>query len=362
MALRILFYAVNGLGLGHVTRLLSIAREIRRIEKGADILFLTSSESNVVYREGFPSVKVPSKNSAFRAGLEPHRHISILHQTAFSVFSSFDPHITVVDTFPHGFSHELDQVLRWKKSKFVYIYRQRKDDKCYGDYFQSLLRRYHLIIVPHDKGEPGVVAPEGCRVLCTGPVLIRNKGDLWPRNRVVSAFDLPNHKKRVLINMGGGGQENWTKIIESIAAGLLEMNDFHPVIAEGSLAPRLKVPGCTVLNDYFPVCELYNAFDAVIAGCGYNTVNETLYFGLPGIYIPFERAVDDQFRRARFIHDAGLGLYVDYSEIRNLPSLLHALLEPDRARAFKANWGKLRLRNNARKAARAILGLSRRRQ
>src|SRR5690349_10863784 len=42
---RILFYAVNGLGLGHVTRLLAIARAVRELEPNAEIVFFTSSEA-----------------------------------------------------------------------------------------------------------------------------------------------------------------------------------------------------------------------------------------------------------------------------------------------------------------------------
>ena len=43
---RFAFYAVNGLGVGHVTRLLSIARALRVQSPGCEVLFLTSSEAS----------------------------------------------------------------------------------------------------------------------------------------------------------------------------------------------------------------------------------------------------------------------------------------------------------------------------
>jgi UDP-N-acetylglucosamine--N-acetylmuramyl-(pentapeptide) pyrophosphoryl-undecaprenol N-acetylglucosamine transferase len=355
--MRILFYAVNGLGLGHVTRLLAMAREVRRLSKKADILFLTSSESNVVYREGFPSVKVPSKNAACRAGMEPPLHISILHQTAFSVFSSFAPDITVVDTFPHGFAHELDQVLRWEKGRFVYVCRQRRDDKLESEYLHSLMSRYDLILVPHEKNEPGVLIPKGLRSFHSGPVLVRNRAELWPKERVLSTFALPHDKKRILVNLGGGGQDHWEKIIASIVGQLKNCGNIHIVIAQGGLAPVREFAGCTVLNDYYPVCELYNGFDAIIAGCGYNTVNESLFFRLPGIFIPFEREVDDQFRRAKSVEQAGLGFCLEYGDIKRLSSKLEELLEPGRHSAIMEGLRKFRIRNNAAKAAKAIVKL-----
>jgi len=59
---RFLFYAVNGLGLGHVTRLLAIARKLRAHLPLSEIIFLTSSEAeDVIFREGFAAFKVPSR-------------------------------------------------------------------------------------------------------------------------------------------------------------------------------------------------------------------------------------------------------------------------------------------------------------
>jgi UDP-N-acetylglucosamine--N-acetylmuramyl-(pentapeptide) pyrophosphoryl-undecaprenol N-acetylglucosamine transferase len=357
--MRILFYAVNGLGLGHVTRLLAIAREIRKIRPTALLLFLTTSESNVIYKEGFPAVKIPSKNIVCVSGFKIPLHIRIMHETAWSVFSSFQPDITIVDTFPHGFSHELDQVLRWKASRFVYIYRQRKDEKLDDDYFHSLLNRYQLIIVPHERGEAGVRIPRGLNVFYAGPILIRNRNEVLPRERIIRAFGLPQNKKLILINLGGGGQDNLHRIMGRIVNTMKHIPGIHPVIAQGSLLHYLPMGECTVINGYYPVCELYTAFDAVVAGCGYNTVNELLYFHKPALYIPFWREVDDQFRRAAVIENKGMGLSVTMENRGLLQEKLTRLLDRTVHRSIIANIRKAGIKNNARMAARAIISLIR---
>ncbi|MBN1699332.1 MAG: hypothetical protein JW881_17565 [Spirochaetales bacterium] len=356
--MRILFYAVNGLGLGHVTRLLAIAREIRRLKPSALILFLTSSESNIIYKEGFPSVKIPSKNIIMDSGFRVPLHIRIMHETAWSVFSSFQPDITVVDTFPHGFSHELDQVLRWKSCRFVYIYRQRKDEQLEDDYFHSLLRRYHLIIVPHDKGEPGIRIPCRTDVFYAGPIIIRNRKEVMGKEEVIRALGLPQDKKLVLVNPGGGGQDNLARVICRLVNVMKRIPAVHPVIAQGSLLHYLPMRECTVINGYFPVCELYSCFDAVVAGCGYNTVNEMLYFQKPGVYIPFDRAVDDQFRRAASVEKKGMGLTMTMENPGLLEDKLGQLLNRATCSRIMANIRKAGIRNNARSAARAVIGLS----
>ena len=66
--LKVLNYAVNGSGLGHVTRLVAINRWIDRLARACavepEIYFLTTSEADtLVWRNGFASFKIPSKTS-----------------------------------------------------------------------------------------------------------------------------------------------------------------------------------------------------------------------------------------------------------------------------------------------------------
>ena len=58
---RILFCCINGVGLGHVTRVLAIARQVRRLAPDSELLVLTSSENaGILWNEGIASIKVPS--------------------------------------------------------------------------------------------------------------------------------------------------------------------------------------------------------------------------------------------------------------------------------------------------------------
>jgi predicted glycosyltransferase len=356
--MRILFYAVNGLGLGHVTRLLAIAGEIRRLRPDAEILFLTSSEADsVIYEEGFPAVKVPSKNIARESGLKARIHVRILQETAWSIFSSFNPHVTVVDTFPLGFAYELDPVLKWRTSKFVFIYRQRKEEKTSQKSFQATLSKYDLVIVPHEKQEFGIMLPRGVNAIFAGKIIIRSKKDLLPAQQVKAQHNLPTDKKCALITLGGGGQEGLEGVIDGVLGIFKDYYpEIHPVAAHGRLLRSLNAQnGCTVIKQYFPLCELYNAFDYVIAGCGYNTVNELLYFNKPALFLPFERQVDDQERRAQILHDAGMGLKADPYKITDIKEKFARILNGEEYTRIEKNLKKKRFKNNAGRSARAIL-------
>ena len=355
--MRILFYAVNGLGLGHVTRLMAIAREIRGLKPDAEILFLTSSEADsVIFEEGFPAIKVPSKNSARESGLPARIHVRLLQETAWSVFSSFNPHITVVDTFPLGFAYELDPVLKWRTSKFVFVYRQRREEKTLQKRFQSAICKYDLVIVPHEKQEFGIMLPRQVKAVFAGKIIIRGKKDLLPAARVKEIHNLPVNKKCVLITLGGGGQEGLEEVINRILGICEGFRDIHPVVAHGSLMRGINPHNnCTVIRRYFPLCELYHAFDYVVAGCGYNTVNELLYFNKPALFLPFERQVDDQERRARDIREAGLGLTADPYNTADIREQFEKLLDDNVYAQIKKNLKKKRFKNNAKRSARAIV-------
>src|SRR5437016_5130165 len=94
---RILFYAVDGLGLGHVTRLLAIARKVRALAPEAEIVFLTSSEAeNILYREGFAAFKVPSKTLRAEAHLRSYTYSRMLQTVTLNILAAFHPHILVV--------------------------------------------------------------------------------------------------------------------------------------------------------------------------------------------------------------------------------------------------------------------------
>jgi predicted glycosyltransferase len=254
----------------------------------------------------------------------------------------------------------------WKTCKFVFVYRQRKSEKAQDKRFQATLQRYDLVIVPHEKQEFGVAMPPDVRSIFAGKIIIRGKKDLLPVEVVKQEFRLPPGKKYALITLGGGGQMGLETLIDNVVRVFDHFPAIHPVVAQGNLLRRLNTRNkaskenncsCSVIKQYYPLCELYNAFDYVIAGCGYNTVNELLYFNKPAVFLPFERQVDDQELRARTIHDAGLGLKADPYDTDSIKESFNRLLDDEVYSGIKKSLGKMRFRNSAGKSARAILKL-----
>ena len=102
-ATRWLFYTINDEGVGHLTRQLALARQLRKRAPEAEYLFFTSCEAvSLAWQEGFASIKMPSHSSVKVAHLRPETRVRLLHTITPSVIACYDPHILVVDTVPGG--------------------------------------------------------------------------------------------------------------------------------------------------------------------------------------------------------------------------------------------------------------------
>ncbi len=404
MRLRVLFYAVNGLGLGHLTRLMGLARALRGLAPGCEILFLSSSEaSHLAYREGFASVKLPSRNAARRGELRQSTFARLGQSLVWNTLSAFDPHVLVVDTFALGSWHELGPVLRWPMRK-AFVFRAQKSARALEPAFVEALRLYDLILIPHhaqgDEVAPSELnLPPETRVVWTGPMTLRGRSELLTRAQARSRLEhegllsLKADDLLGLVALGGGGgpglDEARALLAQAIArlqqgpderlnrirwvelAGPLDTApiDAPEVLAEPQVLAGAPEPSaepnrastCTpgewpwqILRDVHPMGSVLRAFDGAVAAAGYNTVYEAQVAALPTLLWPFARDVDDQFARSRLLAGQNRALVFEPAQERDddQAQQLAALV----AQLFDADIGS-RLRASMR-AAQASRGAS----
>lgn len=311
---RILFYAINGLGLGHVTRLLAIGRKLRLLVPDAEIVYFTSSEAeDVIYREGFAAFKVPSKTLRGQAQLRPATYARMLHTVTLNLMASFHPHVLVVDTFPAGTLQELLPVLRWDSRK-VFVFRVQRPEAAHSPLMQSALRMYDLVIVPHNEGECDVPTPEGLPVAYAGPIMIRDAAETLERTEARATLGLPETGPVIYVTFGGGGDAAMDRAL-SLTVEALSDGPAHLAVACAPLyrgrltrsqGPRAGITPVT----HYPMAEMMTAFDAAISAAGYNTAMELLHHGVPTALVAFPRQVDDQAARAAGLAQDGAALYI----------------------------------------------------
>jgi predicted glycosyltransferase len=315
---------------------MGLAHQLRLRSPKSQFLFLTSSEAeSLLWQEGFASVKVPSQMACRRSGLRYSTYTCLLHTVVTNAIAAFRPHVLVVDTFPAGSAQELLPVLRWEGRR-VFIYREQKSAVCNDSLFQSLLAMYDLILVPHVKGEVELPVPQHVPVEWVGAMLLRSQTEILDRQLARLRLQLPPEGQLLYVGFGGGGDPEYEQLLAWVLAQAECLPQWQFVCARpplGSISAiatdLLNAPNVRQIS-YYPLAECWSAFDAAISAAGYNTVAELLHNGIPTIWTPLSRQVDDQERRAQRVVQSQAGWLVHPYDTETLRS---TLLQLDNAAA-----------------------------
>jgi UDP-N-acetylglucosamine--N-acetylmuramyl-(pentapeptide) pyrophosphoryl-undecaprenol N-acetylglucosamine transferase len=300
-ALRVVCYAVNGTGVGHLTRLLSIARWLRRyaaaLDEKLEIWFLTSSEADaLVFSEGFAAFKIPSKTIVAETGIDRTAYLALAKQWIWHTLGLLRPDLLVVDTFPRGSFGELLGALDLCKHK-AFVYRPVKPEVASRPDFQAMLGLYDLLLVP--EADHAVLVPPQVRdrLVHVGPVLSRERWELLPRDVARARLGVP-----IAAAAGRDEDDALRRVVDAeaqlarVLAALAVEPSVAVVVGTGPLYRGRPFPGVTTLPGR--AAESMLAFDAAVCAAGYNTFGELMFAGVPTAFLPQEKLADDQHARA----------------------------------------------------------------
>lgn len=363
--LRIVNYAVNGVGTGHVTRLIAISRWLRRyaaqLNVAIEIHFLTSSEAGILlFTERFPSFKLPSKTLIEEAGIDEKGFLDLAQHWVRQTLTALHPDLLLVDTFPQGYFNELDPFLK-ECPKAAFIYRPLKETHASVPEFQSALSNYNTILVPEYEQYAPVLAPPAVRdrVRHIGPIIVRERDEILAREEARKVLGVAADLLAVYISMGGGGDANAERQIQASYEALCGIQGLHLVIGAGPL-----YRGRCIYRDrvtwlaHGSAAELMAAFDVAVSAAGYNSFNELMHFGVPTVFLPQEKWADDQRSRAERAARAGAAVVLESTEDgRALRQMVEKWRDPLRRISASRSARNLVPRNHACEAASALLGL-----
>ena len=256
--LRVVSYAINGRGLGHLTRQLAILRQIRQIAALLDLRLeawvITSSEADTLARrEGIPALKMPSKAMFRDAGIDPTRYLAVARGWVLNCVAGLGPDLLLVDTFPAGSFGELVSVLELAQRR-VLVQRRVRDAFAEEASYAALLPLFHDTIVPDDRG--------------TGPILLRSRHEMVDREAARAALGVPAEGRAVYVSVGGGGDKAAGSTLPRLVRSLTGRG-WHVVVGAGPLyfGPEVRGDGITWLSRYAPV-ELFAGLDAAVSAAG----------------------------------------------------------------------------------------------
>lgn len=331
--MRLVCYAVNGSGVGHLKRLSAIARHLRRIanEKSLplEIFFLTSSEaSHLLYSENFAAFKMPSREVLAKSGIESKIFAEIACQWTAQTLKLLQPDLLLVDTFPAGYYDELVENLRFCRASAV-IHRALKFENLDRTTFYKNLARYDSIIVPETEASFELKIPTRIagKTEFFGAVMCREKEELLDRKTVRRKLNIKENESLIYLSAGGGGDSKAEADIFRFYEILSQISYLRIVIGAGALygGNRIYAPNVVWLSNENSF-EMMPGFDAGIAAAGYNSFHELLFAGVPTIFSPQRKWADDQLHRARNAAQAGAAfLFEDLSQTNEIKDLIETL-------------------------------------
>ena len=353
---RAIFLSPNGIGMGHLTRLLAVAR---RCSADLEPVFLSMSQAVGVVREwGYVAEYFPyhahtgetadAWNAALRARLE-------------EAIAFYDARCVVFDgNVPY---QGLTACRRAHPDRaFVWIRRGLWRAEA-GRAAIERSRHFDLVVEPGELAaslDVGATAGRRDETVQVPPVLLLDAEELLDRDAARAELGLDPGRTAVLVQLGSRNNFDYAAIDQAILDELGGRPDVELVHVDwliGEAEPELP-PRVRRLRT-FPVTRYLRAFDLAVSAVGYNSFHELLAFGVPSIFVPNENPImDAQELRAAWAERHGLALAVGRRDPYRMVRALRSLLDPATRAEISARCAALPRMDGAAQVARHIDQLS----
>lgn len=351
----VLCLSSNGVGIGHLTRLLAIAR---RIGPEAEIVFATQAQAvGVVESFGYPVEYIPSPGAVQgEFGIWDAWFAAHLGR----IVGRYDPALVIYDG-NHPSEGLMRAVASRRDCRLAWV-RRGMWGKTTSD-FMANARWCDLVIEPGElaaERDAGVTAALRDEALQVDPIRLLDPCDLLPRAAAAAALGLNPARPAVLVQLGSGYQRDLLSMLDQIVTELGKVPGLQICVAEwvnGSV-PLTLWPDVTVLRG-FPVSQYIRAFDFCISAAGYNSFHELIGFEVPTIFVANRHpTMDDQYGRAKFAQDRSAAFEISETDLHELSDLIPLLMQ-SAAREYLSDRCRLLSRpNGADTAATALLELA----
>ncbi|MHC1750256.1 MAG: glycosyltransferase [Cellulosilyticaceae bacterium] len=336
----VLFMATNGVGLGHITRLLAVAKRYKTLEPDSQIIFFSTSLAiEVVLKEGYIYYYFPSK-STLPKNVTNQMWNDMLYGYLGSVLAIYHPQMLIFDgAYPYDSMTILFRL--YPQMKTVWIRRMGRMNEVLENKtpkFNHLVRVQDIIEKTMDDEKYYYVPP----------IMFVDEEDAVDKAMVRSRLGISSDAKVIYIQLGTGSINNITPILNRIIEIVLENTDYEIVLGESIIGMPLaiKVQDRMHIIRHYPNAIYFKGMDFAITAAGYNTCHEMLYFKIPTIFIPnLKTQYDEQNRRAQKISELESGICIGNYDDR---AMLEGLKKLEKNQEMlKANIQKVSFNNGA---------------
>jgi hypothetical protein len=352
---RVAMVPTGGVGIGHVVRLVAIAR---RFSADVEPVFLSMSPClSAIGEAGFHGEYLAQQTDAAPSAASwiGEQVVDFIdrHRPKVLVFDGNNPPLALVS--PIAVREEISLV--WVRRG---MWRPSHDASALAK-----SRYFDLVIEPRDLAEcldQGATRARQEETIRVDPIRCLDAEEMLPRPAACAALTLEPGDTNALIQIGSPLNRDTVTLTDQIVAAASAYPGLRLANLEWSIAESSRELWPEVLTvSGFPIARYYNAFDFCISAGGYNSFHELISAGLPTLFVPNDGdEMDDQEARASFAESQGAALSLSQKEFaERLGQSLDILMDADRRRMLAENTRRLHAANGAAQAAAIIERLCR---
>ncbi|MBU3032045.1 glycosyltransferase [Paracoccus marinaquae] len=351
---RYLFVTSNGVGLGHLTRCLAIARHL---PQGSKTAFFTLSQAfGLAVDAGYLTRFIPFHRAT---GADPESWNAALAVELADFLDFFRPDIVAFDgnTPYRGLLHALQDRPHIRRA-WIRRALWAPDAALAADRAEQ----FDMIIEPgefsarFDTG-PTVSRNEADRV---APILSLSPGEWLDRATARAELRIAPGATTVALMLGAGTNFNFRPVRQRLLEALRQRPGLEIIEIKSPISPAAEDgPGDPRQVKLYPAAPLLPAFDAVICSAGYNSFHEIMAGTTPALFVPNEAAeMDLQLLRARHAVAIGCARVLRANDRSGAAAEVAALLDPAEARRMSQRLEAITVGDGSRQAARLLSRLA----
>jgi UDP-N-acetylglucosamine--N-acetylmuramyl-(pentapeptide) pyrophosphoryl-undecaprenol N-acetylglucosamine transferase len=353
---RVLLCTSNGVGLGHLTRTMAIAR---RLPDGVEPVFFTLSQALPVVRaQGFFVEYLPSAGSA---GADRTDWNLLYERRLGELLARYEPAVVWFDG-AYPYMGLLAQRRRHPERRFVWC-RRALWRPGHGALALSRSALFDRVVEPGEYAADADRGPTVARrheAVQVAPVTLLDETELLPRAAARAELGLPAQGTAALVQVGAGTVNDPATEL-GIAVEGLRAAGVAVAVAESTIAARPPaLPAGVRRVRTYPLLRVLRAFDVVVAAAGYNAFTECLAACVPAVFVPNTATqLDDQLARAQWAQDRGLARCWDDGSADSYRACLDDVLDPLVRAEMAAACATLPAATGAAEAAALLADLAR---
>lgn len=348
---RVLFLTSNGAGMGHLTRLLSVAT---RLPEHAEPVF--ASLSTGVHIVGDYDIPYEYIGSSGAMGMEPKVWNRYSEQRFNLLLADLEPDVLVFDgTWPYpGLRRAMSRHSMRKVWMRRAMWKPETTPKSLG-----WSAEFDLILEPGEFAHAYDVGPTIHRseAVPIAPITLLSGDGLLSRSEARRQLGYDDEEKIVLVTLGAGNINDIGALQETLLEWFsAKAPTWRLALTKPPIAQADGLHGVDTLQVY-PLAQFTRAFDFAVSATGYNAFHEWMMGELPTIWVPNTATkTDDQLARARWAADEEMGFCVMEEQAEELEIALQAMTDRETRAAMRGRLSELNRTNGAVEAAKLIGG------